>query len=97
MKRLGMMCILLGMLNQVFAKNPVVYSLDAPFLTLVSTTGGTVKATYTFMNNLPRAFIKPFRVSFAICPFMNDGCTVSTNELSIDDQCTGKKLQPAET
>lgn len=97
MKQLGLACILLVMINQAFAENPVSYSLDTPFPAQISTMGGSVKATYTLRNNLPWAFKKPFQVLSQICPLMNDGCTASADEFNIIDLCTGKKLQPGET
>ena len=96
MKQLSIVCALFLMMNQVFADNPVIYSLDAPFPAQVSTIGGTVTATYTFTNNLPLAFKKPFQVTAKFCPVLNEVCTANANEYTINDQCTGKKLQPRE-
>ncbi|KTD34721.1 thaumatin domain-containing protein [Legionella moravica] len=96
MNQTGIVCAFFLMINQVCADNPIVYTLDAPFPAQVSTIGGSVTATYTFTNNLPFTFKKPFQVSAKLCPAFSEGCTASANEFTFVDQCSGKKLQPGE-
>ena len=76
---------------------PILHSLDKPFPMQVSTLGGSVTATYTFTNNLPFTFKKPFQITPILCPSPNQECTATTTEFNYNDQCTGKKLQPKES
>lgn len=96
MSHFGIASALFLLINQVFADNPVSYTLDAPFPAQISTSGGSLTATYTFINNLPWTFKNPFRVTPILCPLPEQNCTARTSELSFIDQCTGKKLQPNE-
>lgn len=84
-------------LNQALAGNPVLYSLDKPFPSNISTQGGSVTSTYTFTNNLPFTFRKPFQVTPILCSSPNQECTATEAEFKYKDQCTGKKLQPKES
>lgn len=96
MKQLAVATLLFFMIGPVGAVDPVLHALDAPFAAEVSTLGGTLSARYTFTNNLPFSFTRPFQVSTILCPVPNQGCTATTNELNYTDQCSGKRLQPRE-
>ncbi|MBN9225735.1 MULTISPECIES: glycosyl hydrolase family 17 protein [Legionella] len=85
------------MMGQAFAGNPILHSLDRAFPTQSATLGGSVTSTYTFTNNLPFAFKKPFRVTPILCPAANQECTAYEAEFKYTDLCTGKKLQPKES
>lgn len=98
MRRLGAVStLLISMISQASAtEDPILHSLDAPFPAHISTSGGTVTATYTLTNNLPFSFINPFHVTHLICPYPDPQCNASAAEFRFNDQCTGKKLQPRE-
>lgn len=87
--------------NPVLAKgvNPILHALDHPFPSQVSATGTTVTSTYTFTNNLPWTFKNPFLVTQTLCPkgAANTGCHLAADEVSTDDRCSGKKLEPQES
>lgn len=97
MNRFIMANTLFFVLNQALAGNPVLYSLDKPFPSNISTQGGSVTSTYTFTNNLPFTFRKPFQVTPILCSSPNQECTATEAEFKYKDQCTGKKLQPKES
>jgi hypothetical protein len=94
---LGMRCGLLLCCHPLFAANPVLHLLDHAFPAEVTLPGSSYTATYTFTNNLPLAFKKPFLVSSTICPVAGENCTAETSEFTYDDQCSGKKLASHES
>ncbi len=96
-KRYGVSGVLFLLMGQGIASNPVSYSLDSDFPAQISTSGGAVTASYIFKNNLPFPFNKPFVVKSTLCPVVTQSCTATAGELSYNDQCSGKKLQPNQT
>jgi hypothetical protein len=83
--------------SALFAINPVLHTIDHAFPAEVSLSGSSFNATYTFTNNLPVTFKKPFVVTPTLCPAAGENCTAQASEFTYNDQCTGKRLAPQES
>jgi len=85
-KSILLMILVLSSLQSWAGKNPVGWTLTAPFPSQVIIERD-YEVTYTFKSNLPFTMVKPLVIDKIASP---------AADFTYDDQCTGRKLAPRE-
>lgn len=71
------------LVSNVFAIDPIAWTLNQSFPSTIFTVGGAYSIQYTLRNQLPLTLVKPLAIGKYASP---------AAEFSFNDQCTGKRL-----
>ena len=86
-KRVFLISLFVLLSTQLWAKDPIAWTLNQNFPNPITVNTGSYSVQYTFRNQLPFTLVHPIKILK----------TASSSEFSFTDLCTGKKLAPNET